>query len=154
MFTVQIEHNGFFCGLAINLCYIDGTMDFYDNCSADTFSLLWIEDFIKELGHESDDRVHVYWCMPGRAITDGLVSIEKDADILTLTAAAQEHKRICLMIDHTNFLKQLQDDVIINLGPELPPMISLRKCQSQGLKQAHMVAMMLPMQGKQGKERN
>ncbi|KAM0842137.1 hypothetical protein ACQ4PT_058538 [Festuca glaucescens] len=52
-FTVSLEHNGFFCGLRENLCYVSGTADYFDNCSMDTFSRLWIEDFIRRLGTDT-----------------------------------------------------------------------------------------------------
>ena len=58
--TVQVEHNGFFSGLRENLCYISGTCDWFDNYNCNTFSLLWIQDFLKKLGHTMDARTHVY----------------------------------------------------------------------------------------------
>ncbi|KAM0896838.1 hypothetical protein ACQ4PT_022942 [Festuca glaucescens] len=127
LFTVQIVHNGFFCGLGTNLTYIEGTVDYYDNCNVDTWSLLWIKDFVRELGHELTDRLHIYWCLPGKDATDGLLCIEKDADIVQMIEAAADHKELCLMVDHTNFLKQLRDDVVLNGGLSLPPVISPKK---------------------------
>ncbi|KAM0867527.1 hypothetical protein ACQ4PT_041943 [Festuca glaucescens] len=61
LFTVQIIHNGFFCGLGTNLTYIEGTVDYYDNCNVDTWSLLWIKDFVRELGHELTDSFEMMW---------------------------------------------------------------------------------------------
>jgi hypothetical protein len=127
LFTVQIVHNGFFCGLGNNLSYIEGTVDYYDNCNVETWSLLWIKDFVRELGHEVTDRLHIYWLQPDKDVTDGLVCIEKDADIVLMIEAAAVHKELCLMVDHTNFLKQLRDDVIVQGGPPLPPVISPQK---------------------------
>ena len=51
-FTIHLEHNGFFCGRKENLCYVDGSVDFWDYCNTDSFSLLWIEEFIKQGGNE------------------------------------------------------------------------------------------------------
>jgi hypothetical protein len=84
LFTVEVEHNGFFCGLGSNLMYVDGTRDLYDNCNAETWSLLWIHHILSELGHELDEKVHVYWCLPRRDITHGLVCIEKDTDTVKM----------------------------------------------------------------------
>ena len=140
MFTLQIEHNGLFCGQSADLDYISGSVHWYDNCSVDTFSLLWIEDFLKELGHEIDDMLHIYWCMPGKTLTDGLVCIEKDADILAMTTATKEVKTVCVIIDHTNFLQQLREDVIIKLGPGLPHVITpTAEASTSGDKQGNAV---------------
>jgi hypothetical protein len=121
LFSVNIEHNGFFCGLRDNLDYVSGTIDHYDNCNVDTWSLLWIHEFLTELGHKLTERLHIYWLLPGKDLTDGLVCIEKDEDIVEMIKATTHHKVLCLMIDHTNFLKNLRGDVIINIGPPLPP---------------------------------
>ncbi|KAK1602242.1 hypothetical protein QYE76_071967 [Lolium multiflorum] len=64
-FTVVFEHNGFFCGLKEHLEYIGGTVDFFDNCNTDTFSLLWLVDFLKQGGNEMTERTKFYWCVPG-----------------------------------------------------------------------------------------
>jgi hypothetical protein len=125
-FTVRMEHNGFFCGLKENLAYISGTCDFWDNCSRDTFSLIWIHDFITFFGHEINERLNVYWCLPD-SLLDGLFCIENDAHILAMTEAVAVHKTLTIMIDHTNFLKGLRDDVLINGGPQLPPIVSPKK---------------------------
>jgi hypothetical protein len=111
---VEVEHNGFFCGLGSNLTYVDGTRDLYDNCSAETWSLLWIHHILSELGHELDEKVHVYWCLPRRDITHGLVCIEKDTDTVKMINAAANNKVLCLIVDHTNFLWPLRDDVIVS----------------------------------------
>jgi hypothetical protein len=137
LFTVALEHSGFFSGLVDNLQYIDGSEHYFDNCNVDTFSVLWIEDFLKQLGHEITASVHVYWCFPGKDIRDGLRLIEKDADILAMTEAAKEHKTLCLWVDHTNFLKTLRDDAIPNGGPKLRHVINTREvpnifAQSEG----------------------
>jgi hypothetical protein len=51
-FTVSFLHNGYFCGLKEYVEYEDSTLDYYDNCCTDTFSLLWIEDFVWQGGNE------------------------------------------------------------------------------------------------------
>ena len=114
-FTVQLTHNGFFCGLRGDvLDYASGSTDWFDNCSADTFSVLWIKDFLQQLGHPENGRTHVYWIRPGKKIEDGLISIEKDADILMMTEASKEHKTLALIVDHTDFLKIFREDSIVD----------------------------------------
>jgi hypothetical protein len=59
-FTVNLEHNGFFCGLPEKLEYVSSSLDNFDNCSTETFSLLWIQDFIRQAGHEVTEKITVY----------------------------------------------------------------------------------------------
>ena len=60
-FTIQITHNGFFVGLRGIVEYANSTTDWFDKCSRDTFSVLWIQDFVKQLGHPDNGRTHFYW---------------------------------------------------------------------------------------------
>jgi hypothetical protein len=113
MFTVVFEHNGFFCGLKEYLDYASGTVDYFDSCNTETFSLLWIEDFISQGGNEVTERTIIYWCLPGKGIRDGLCCIENDSQIVAMMAAAQEEKYLNLIVDHTNFLKGLREDVVV-----------------------------------------
>jgi hypothetical protein len=59
-FTIEFVHNGFFCGLKDNLCYESGSVDFFDNCSTDTFSLLWVEDLLRQ---DDIQNIYIYWCL-------------------------------------------------------------------------------------------
>ncbi|KAM0837747.1 hypothetical protein ACQ4PT_061432 [Festuca glaucescens] len=113
MFTVVFEHNGFFCGLKEYLDYASGTVDYFDSCNTETFSLLWIEDFIRQGGNEVTERTHIYWCLPGKGIRDGLCCIDNDSHIVAMMAAVQEEKELNLIVDHTNFLKGLREDVVV-----------------------------------------
>ena len=61
MFTVVIEHNGFFCGLGDDLMYIQPSAAFVDYCNIDTWSILWIDEMLKQLGYKRDDKLHLYW---------------------------------------------------------------------------------------------
>ena len=94
---------------------MSGSEDHWDNCNTDTFSLLWIEEFIKQGGNEMTARTSVYWLLPGKSISDGLCLIENDSHILAMTAAVSEEKTLCLMVDHTNFLKNLREDVHVQI---------------------------------------
>jgi hypothetical protein len=71
-FTVSLLHNGLFYGMRDNLEYIDGTLDFYDNCYTESFSLLWIQDFVRRGGNEVTERTCIYWSPPGIDMRDGL----------------------------------------------------------------------------------
>ncbi|KAM0904344.1 hypothetical protein ACQ4PT_018059 [Festuca glaucescens] len=112
-FSVEAVHNGFFCGLRANLDYVSGTSSYFDNLTVDTWSISWINEILRILGHERDERTSVYWLLPGKDITDGLVLIEKQSHIRDMINASKYHKTLVLFVDHTNFLKGLRPDVIV-----------------------------------------
>jgi hypothetical protein len=75
--------------------------------------MLWIEEFIRAGGNDITDRTKVYWTLPKTEMTDGLCLIENDSDILAMMCAVKDEKKIFLNVDHTNFVKNLREEVII-----------------------------------------
>ena len=55
---------------------------------------MWIDDILRQLGYEMDGKLHVYWCPSGKEIYGSLVCIERDADILKMIKAEENHKDI------------------------------------------------------------
>jgi hypothetical protein len=103
LFTVEV-HNGFFCGLRDNLCYVDSSTAHFDNCTADTWSISWVNEILRILGCERDGRLHVYWLLPGHDIRNGLVLVENQANIRQMVNASKTEKTLVLFTDRTNFL--------------------------------------------------
>lgn len=60
LFSVEI-HRGFFCGSDNNMSYMDYEVDWFDFCQSDTWSMLWINDFLGQLGYDKESsKVDVY----------------------------------------------------------------------------------------------
>jgi len=51
-----VHHGGFFVGVRESRAYLDGKIDWFDQCDADTWSPLWIKDFVEELGYDKESR--------------------------------------------------------------------------------------------------
>jgi hypothetical protein len=83
-----------------------------DYCNTETWSILWIDEILKQLGYERDGKLHIYWSPPGVAICEGLVSMIR---------ATKQDKTLFLYLDHSDFVKGLREEVITNRGP---PVIS------------------------------
>ncbi|CAO2201028.1 unnamed protein product [Urochloa humidicola] len=66
VFSVEIHHSGFFCGIGMKRIYVSEQVDWFDHCNNDTWSLLYVEDFLKQLGIVFAGRVRVYWCLPNK----------------------------------------------------------------------------------------
>jgi hypothetical protein len=77
---------------------MDGVIDFFDNCNVDTWCILWIEDFLRQLGIEINKKLIVYWCLPGKDFSDRLVEIRNDAKIVEMIDVVKENKVLCLLL--------------------------------------------------------
>jgi hypothetical protein len=92
---------------------VSSTTECWDNCNTDTFSRLWIEEFIRIGGNEVTPKTVVYWLLPGKTLSDGLCLIEKDADILAMMQAVREERNLHIMVDHGDFVRTLRDHVVV-----------------------------------------
>lgn len=86
-----------------------------------------IDEILGIFGYHRDEKLHVYWCLPGKGISDGLVAIDTDADTAEMIRASRFHKNLVLMVDHSNFVRILRDHVIVKGGQSFPAVISPRK---------------------------
>jgi len=103
-FSVEIHYKGFFCGLGKKRIYMDNKIDWFDFCNTDTWSLLYVDDFLGILECNNSASTRVYWCEPGKSVGDGLRSLRGDADIIAMSNVASTCKNIMLYVDHLNFL--------------------------------------------------
>jgi hypothetical protein len=92
--------------------YVEGSIDWFHNCNSDTWSILWVEDFLRQLKYVINDKLTVYWCLPGKDFSDGLVELVNDAHIVDMIGAVKENKIMQLYVDRTNFVKELRSDVL------------------------------------------
>ena len=122
-FSVEVVYNGFFCGLPEELDYVSASSAHFDNCTTDTWSLRWIDEMLRQLDKDRDERLHVYWLLPGKQIQNGLVLVDKQAHIAEMIKASRVHKTLVLFVDRTNFLQILRPELIVQL-PGLPYVVS------------------------------
>ena len=88
-------------------------MDHFDKCNVDTFSVLWLQDFVEEGGNYVTPNTKFYWFPPEIPFEDGLCLIENDAHIVAMMSAVREHKTLTVLVDHSNFLQDLRGHAII-----------------------------------------
>ncbi|KAE8773169.1 hypothetical protein D1007_54685 [Hordeum vulgare] len=46
--------------------YVDGKVARFDGCEADTWSPLWLRDFMQQLGYSESTIYSLYWLLPGK----------------------------------------------------------------------------------------
>ncbi|KAK1611857.1 hypothetical protein QYE76_035530 [Lolium multiflorum] len=125
LFTAEVNHNGFFCGLGANLSYVSSTVDYIDLCSSENWSMTVMDEIMFMIGCQRDGKLHAYWCLPQKEICDGLVRLETDEDCASMLNVIKTEKCVVLFIDHSNFLKHLRYDAIIrNKSLTMPSMTS------------------------------
>jgi hypothetical protein len=113
LFTAEVNHNGFFCGLGANLSYVSATLDYIDLCSSENWSMNVVDEILNMVGCERDGKLHVYWYLPEKEICDGLLPLETDEDCASMLNVINTEKCVVLFVDHTNFLKTLRIDAIL-----------------------------------------
>ncbi|CAN6204206.1 unnamed protein product [Urochloa humidicola] len=110
-FSVEVHHSGFFCGIGRNRTYLNDKIDWFDYCNNDTWSLLWVEDFLKQLHIIFAGYVRVYWCVPNQSVGEGLRPLKCDAHMVEMNKASQSAKNILLYVDHHNLLESQKNKV-------------------------------------------
>uniref|UniRef100_A0ACD5YU23 Uncharacterized protein n=1 Tax=Avena sativa TaxID=4498 RepID=A0ACD5YU23_AVESA len=81
-FTVEINHGGFFCGFGNAKSYVDGKQARFDDCEADTWSPLWLYDFMEQLGYPDRDKYSLYWLLPRKDLGSRLRIVDRDIDTM------------------------------------------------------------------------
>jgi len=129
-FTVEVHHGGFFVGSGQLRSYIDGKVSWYDFCDADTWSPLWFDDFVEELGYDKTERLRIYWLLPGKELAEGLRVISSDSDTRVMVSVVDRVKNLVVYFDHDDNIAGLDfDDITVNPASELPKVLSPQKVQ-------------------------
>lgn len=127
VFSVEINYGGLFCGFGSNKSYIDGKIEYFDGCEVETWSPLWIKDFLVQLGYDMA-QCNVYWLLPGMDLDTGLRIVDRDTDTLSMSAVVPKFQHFQLYVDHKELTGNIGfDDVCITGSTELPPVLSPTK---------------------------
>ncbi|KAM0858742.1 hypothetical protein ACQ4PT_047628 [Festuca glaucescens] len=112
LFSLEVCHNGFFCGLAEKLRYVDDTVSVFDNMLIDSWNSSTLDHILCVLDCMRDEKVHVYWLCLGKELFDGLLSLLTDEDLIDMRREAHVHKTLVIFLDHTNFIRLIRADLL------------------------------------------
>ncbi|KAM0837818.1 hypothetical protein ACQ4PT_061381 [Festuca glaucescens] len=143
-FSLEVCHNGFFCGLGERIQYVDDTVSVFDYLSVDTWSNLVLDEILEMLGCLRDQKVHVYWLSPGKTLKDGLLPIVT-TDMTEMRNATAVDNTLVIFVDHTNFLRTIRAEIVrINVARGAPSVArlapSVARPASSGARPAPSVA--------------
>jgi hypothetical protein len=120
-FSVEVHHGGIFVGSGNLRSYVDEKIDFFDELEAETWSLLWFDDFVQQLGYKKDDRIRFHWLLPGLPFPDGLRILLGDKDTNAMVDIVHKVKNFVVYFDHDNTAAGVNwDDIVANEMAELP----------------------------------
>ena len=114
-FTLELEHGGMFCGPINNMEYYNPSVEVLDYVDAGTFSYAVIEEHLLWLGYSVNEHI-IYWCMPDKTISDGMLRIRGDEDVQKMITASAQHKVLSIMVDHADFISNFRQDLICTVG--------------------------------------
>ncbi|VAI21519.1 unnamed protein product [Triticum turgidum subsp. durum] len=122
VFTIEVHHGGFFCGLGSNKTYIDDKIDFFDFCVVEEWSVLYIVDLLEKLGYPDSTKYKVYWLLPGHTIADGLFFVCNDDNLQKLISSVPRDNNIVLYLDQMYLIdNSIWDDVLIEANASEQP---------------------------------
>jgi len=120
-FSLEVHHGGFFVGKGENRVYIDEKIDWFDQCDRDTWSPLWIDDFIGQLGYKKTDTLMVYWLLPAKNLTDGLRVTVSDGDTNVIASIVDRVKNLVIYLHHDNNIHGIDwDNIVVNPVASMP----------------------------------
>ncbi|CAD6220863.1 unnamed protein product [Miscanthus lutarioriparius] len=125
-FIVEFHHGGFFVGQGCK-AYVDEKISWFDHSKVDTWSPLWLEDFVDQLDYPKSPSTKMYGLLPGLTLADGLRVIESYTETLVMASLlVHKVKNFVVYVDHDDNLEGLtwEDDIVENPIASLPKAIS------------------------------
>jgi hypothetical protein len=123
-FTIEVHHGGFLVGHGSLKTYLNERVDWFDHLEARTWSALWFDDFIEQLGYQKTPSLKIYWLLPEQTIQEGFRIIESDRDTNVMSGFVHRIKDFVVYFDHEDIIGGVWDDIVDQLVTDLPKVLS------------------------------
>ncbi|KAM0822616.1 hypothetical protein ACQ4PT_071390 [Festuca glaucescens] len=129
-FSVGIWHGGFFVENGVNRSYVDGSVIWFDDCDAETWSPAMVENLVEEIRYEMQGRIRAHYLIPILTMArNGLRQIRSDDDTQFMsTFVGIGHHFFSIYLDHDESIRARDwNDVVEFHVVDLPPVVSPAK---------------------------
>ena len=92
---------------------MSGKVSWFDHVKTDTWSPLWLDQFVEDLGYLRTGNLKIYWLLPGKEIADGLRIIVSDSDTNVMAAVVDRFINLVVYFDHNDSISGFEWDDII-----------------------------------------
>ena len=75
---------GFFLLVKVRTNLMCGKVSHFYHCEVDTWSIVWIDDFLCQLHYPKNPDRQVYWLLPGKALSNGLRIVSSNTEIIVM----------------------------------------------------------------------
>ncbi|GJV65473.1 hypothetical protein Tco_1476301 [Tanacetum coccineum] len=126
MFSLKIHHGGVFVGFPERR-YVNGQEAYIDLIDIDTFSVLELSSFMKELGYTHGRPMFYHFRVPNNDLDYGLKALACDEDVISLSKHVGEHKLINVYIEHdlTRLNINFTSPLVAELDNDFDPFLGL-----------------------------
>lgn len=120
-FSIEVHHGGFFVGNGHLRSYVNEKVNWFDHIEIDTWSPLWLDQFVVDLGYLRTGSLKIYWLLPGKDIADGLRIIISDTDTNVMASVVDKFRNLVVYFDHDDSCSSfVWDDIVEKSVADLP----------------------------------
>nr|GEV34381.1 hypothetical protein [Tanacetum cinerariifolium] len=126
MFSLKIHHGGVFVGFPERR-YVNGQEAYIDLIDIDTFSVLELSSFMKELGYTHGRLMFYHFRVPNNDLDYGLRALACEEDVISLSKHVGELKLINVYIEHdlTRLNIKFTSPFVAELDKDFDPFLGL-----------------------------
>lgn len=104
---------------------MDGKVSWFDHIKIDTWSPLWLDQLVEDLGYLRTPSLKYYWLLSGKGISDGLRVITCNTDTNVMASVVEKCMNLVVYFNHEGKVGGINwDDIMNNLVRRSPSCVA------------------------------